>query len=164
MEGMLSDRLTLCQDGQYRWSYDLKAHHNYDLFIHWLKFIVPVTTPLALVVLIGGRNAKPYGPVLFFGAFMLLLPAFLALYWRYAASRTSYRLSDTELETWPKETMVQSPYELKNLRSITCFPEKDMLLLRFTVARVRVYVCRDDYERVQDLLRERAPQGTEFFR
>lgn len=161
---MLFDRLKAGEDGEYRWVYDTEHYHNYDYCLRWVRRIALITVPIGVVALVGGRNARPYGVVLFTGLCMLLMPALLALFWRFFPPEPRYRLSDTELEVWPKGRRYDNIYELKDLRRVACFPEKDLLVLHFGIARVRVYVPKEDFELAQELLRARAPQGTEFLR
>lgn len=165
MENMFFDRLRAGEDGEYRWVYDTEHYHNYDYCLRWVKRIALITVPIGVVALVGGRNARPYGVVLFTGLCMILMPALLALFWRFFPPEPSYRMSEKELVIGPNVRRdSRKIFEFKDLRRVACFPEKDLLVLHFGIARVRVYVPKEDFELAQELLRARAPQGTEFLR
>ncbi len=161
---MFTESVTQGEDGQYRWSYDLRAHHNNDMLFLALKIAMAVSVPAALLVL---ATAFRYNPPLVISccvgliAFTALL---LGLLFRFAIVNLGYRLSESALESWPKAKNSDGIFFLRNIRRIKLCPERDLILLRARVFSARVYVRQEDYELVQSLIRDRAPQGTEVLK
>ena len=160
---MFNDRMTLCKDGAYRWTYDMKAHHNYDPFRYMMKVVVAVSVPVALIMLVMIWPMDPKWAVLsalMFLALMVLLPAGL---WLLMLPNPSFRLSETEIEAWPKGKGANI-FALTSVRRVMLCPDRDLIKLRVPLGGVRVYVPQEDFELLSDFLTEHLMGRAEFIR
>ena len=158
------DRVEQFHDGQYCWSYDTRPRHHNDIFLHWLKIAMLAALPFALVLLL---ILLPYRPVT--GALCAVgLLAFVAmiqvLNWKVFYARLEFRMGEEEIETWPKPRHSTGIYPFKGVRRVRCVPDRDLIELKHRDANIRVYVPQEDYELVQEFIRSRVPEGTEFVR
>ena len=161
---MFPDRATPDENGEYRWRYDQKAHCNIDMLVAWARIPFAVTVPMGIYLLL---NLWPSGPwrALLWGltvgvGFELVMLLVYAIF----PPSIAFRLANDEIEIWPKPRRSDNIFKLKDVRRITLRPERDLILLKFLLTSERVYVAREDFELVAGLLRERTPQGTEYFR
>ena len=156
-------RPTLYEDGEYRWTYDMKANGNNAPFMFMLKVCLGVSVPIALIMLVliweyGAMQAILSALLLL--ALTVLLPA---LIWKLLPPNPSFRMSDTEIEAWPKGKS-RNLHGLKGLRRMILRPDIDRIDLKWTLNRLMVYVPREDFDTVVDFIRAHAPEGVEVIR
>ncbi len=162
---MFSTSIVPDVDGQYRWSYDMKANNNNDMLFYSLKWLLCFTVPFTVAILVMCISTQPLLAVVFCVVFNAVLLSIPVLIYKVLHTSLSYRLSDEEIETWPKRRRDSGITPLKLVKQIHLFPERDLILLRCGFfGSVRVYAPKADLERLAELIRERAPEGTEFFK
>lgn len=153
--GEFPDRVTLGEDGSYRWRYDLKAHHNTAPMEMMVKISLAVGVPIALIMLV---LTWQYGPLqatlssLGMLAMLVLLPT---LIWKLLPPDPMFRMDEAQIEAWPKGRS-SGIYAFKGLTEVTPDPGVDRIILRWRVTRLEVYVPPEDYEFVKAFLMERA--------
>ena len=153
-------RPTLYEDGAYRWTYDMKAHGNSTQFWFMVKVCAAVAAPIGLVMLVliwQYGAAQAILSVLFLWAVTVLLPA---LIWRLAPPNPSYRMSETEIEAWPKGKN-RNIHAFKGLKRMTLRPDIDRIHLKWALGGLHVYVPPEDYGLVKDFILSHVPAGVE---
>ena len=78
-------------------------------------------------------------------------------------SVSSFRLSETEIEAWPKGKGANI-FALTSVRRVTLCPDRDLIKLRVPLGGVRVYVPQEDFELLSDFLTEHLMGRAEFIR
>ncbi len=152
-------------DGQYRWSYDMKANNNDDMLTYSLKWLLCFTVPFTVAILVTCFSTRPLLSVVCCVVFNAVLLSIPALSYKVLHTSLSFRLSEEEIETWPKRRRDSGITPLCIVKQIHLFPERDLILLRCgLLGSVRVYAPKADFEKVVELIRERAPEGTQFFK
>lgn len=153
------DRVEFFCDGKYCWTYDTRAHHNSDMFLHWLKVVLIATLPLTLGAVVAGLYSHPVMGAVAGGGMLALMALIQAAIWKVFHHCLDYRMGEEEIEFWPKRRRDDGLYRFGDARRVRCYPDKDLIVLKYTFESLRVYIPREDYEFVQEYIRARTPDA-----
>ena len=163
MEANLPKTVTVEDDGVCRWTYDLKAHGNDDLFRKMMKILVAIFAPVAVIMLVMGWRFDPLQAVLIalgMAAIGILLPALL---WRVMAINPSYEMTAEYIESWPRGKG-RNIHTYGGVRRIVLCEDRDLIRLRGRIGGLDMYVPPEDYEWVLAFVLKRVPENTEVTR
>lgn len=153
-------RVALCDDGAYRWTYDIKANGNDDLFRFMVGVCLAVCAPIALIMLVLIWQYGAAQALLSVGGFLALTVLLPMLIWKLLPMDPSFRMDETEIETWPKGRG-QNIFDFRSVRRVEMRPDVDLIKLRFRLGALRVYAPREDYEMVREYILARVPREAE---
>lgn len=111
---------------------------------------------LTVAILVTCFDMRPLLSVVCCVVFNAVLLSIPVLSYKVLHTSLSFRLSEEEIETWPKRRRDSGITPLCIVKQIHLFPERDLILLRCgLLGSVRVYAPKADFEKVAELIRER---------
>ena len=154
------DRVAQGGDGAYYWTYDMKAQGNSAPFWTMVFIGAAVFVPVALIMLF---LTWQYGALQAALACLSLLAigvALPALIWKLQPPSLKYRMTEAEIQSWPKGRG-NNIHHFEGVRRVTLRPDIDRVQLRWAVFGLHVYVPREDYSGVVEYILAHVPQGAE---
>ena len=159
MQGMFPARVT--RDGDaYRWTYDLKAHHNLGPMWSMLRICLAIAVPIALVMLGLTWSYGPAQAALWSALFLALFAGLPVLLWLLLPPDPSFRMTETEITAWPKGRG-NNVHRFQGVRRVILRPDIDRIQLRWIATGLHVYVPPEDYDFVREFILARVPKGAE---
>ena len=157
------DRVARDGDGAYCWTYDMKKQGNAAPFCWMTMICLAVFAPIVLALLV---LIWPYGAltaVLVFLGILALGLGLPALILKVCPLNPGYRMSGTEIETWPRGRG-SGIHPFGGVRRVKLRPDIDRIQLRWAGSGLHVYVPKDDYGLVREFILAHVPEGTEVVR
>ena len=154
-------RVTLYDDGAYRWTYDTRAHHNSSQYETMVGICLAVFLPIAIIMLVMTWQYGAAQALLFTLGLLALGVGLPALIWKLSPVNPSYCMSETEIEAWPKGRS-RHLHAFEGLRGVRMHSERDLIRLRWAAAGMDVYVPTEDFRLVADFIIAHAPAGVEI--
>ena len=154
-------RVTLYDDGAYRWTYDTQAHHNSSQYESMIHVCLAVFLPIGIIMLVMTWQYGAVQALLSVISVMALAVGLPALIWKLSPVNPSFRMSKTEIEAWPKGKS-RHLHAFDTLRGVQMHSERDLIRLRWTFGGMDVYVPTEDYRLVADFIAAHAPAGVEI--
>ena len=154
------DRVTLYDDGAYRWSYSIRAHGNNASMRFMLGICAAVFLPIAVIMLVmtwsyGALQAVLYAAGL--TAAGILLPL---LVWKLLPPDPAFRMTEEFIEAWPKGRG-NNIHHYKGVQRVTLRPDIDRIGLRWRFGALHVYVPPEDYDFVKEFVLAHVPEDAE---
>ena len=150
------------EDGAYCWTYDLKANRNDEPFWFMVKVCLAVAGPIALIMAVLTWQYAGVEALLWSLGLLAMMVGLPALIWKLAPLNPSFRMTDEDIEAWPKGRN-RNLYAFRSVRSVKIQPRTDAIKLRFTFGGMHVYVPREDYATVREYILARVPEGTKTY-
>ncbi len=152
------DRVTLYDDGAYRWTYDTRANHNSSQYETMVRICLVVSLPIAVIMLVMTWQYGAAQALLSVLGLLALTVGLPALIWKLSPVNPSFRMSATEIEAWPKGRS-RHLHTFDTLRGVQMCSERDLIRLRWALGGMDVYVPAEDFRLVADFIAAHAPSG-----
>ena len=147
-----TDRVTLGEDGAYRWRYDLKKNGNSAPMETMVKVCAAIGVPIALIMLAMTWQFDPLQAALIALGFLVLMVGLPALVWKLMPPDPMFKMDETQIQAWPKGK-TSGIHRFEGVRDVAFEPDLDRITLRWRVDRLEVYVPSEDYDFVREFIR-----------